>query len=196
MNSLRIYTGALFFAFVIPLSAQGLPTAPGAPPTAAAAMLHRKALDLLEQMGTRKILEQNVEAMIENGRQKLVQEHPGLDPAYVDEWSRRMHERVKIDEFLDVVAAIYEQHFSAGELDALSQMYSDLAQNKTPQVPEALRQKLNDEIPDIQAEMGAGLMQLSEKIGGEVAQSVAADHPEYLRTTQPPAEPPQDQPQK
>ncbi len=195
MNRIGIFICALVLVFGFSLGAQGAQSTAAAP-TVAATALRQKAMNLLEEMGTRKILEQNIEAMIENGREKLVQEHPGLDQAFVDEWSRRMHERVNIDDFLNVVVSIYEQHFSADELDALSRMYRDLAQNKTPQVPEALRQKLNDEIPDIQAEMGAGLMQLSEKIGGEVTQSIAADHPEYLRTTQQPAEAPKDQPQK
>lgn len=159
-------------------------------PAAGSPTIHQKALELLDAMGTRRVLEQNIDAMIENGRQKLVQQHPGLDPAFSDEWVRRMHERVKIDEFLDVVAAIYEKHFTLPEMDEMIRMYHDLAQNRPPQVSDALKQKLNDEIPEIQADMGAGLMELSEKIGGEVAQSVAADHPEYLRVTQPSAEQP------
>jgi hypothetical protein len=185
MYRLKIFIAAILFA--TSCSVIHAQSAPASQP-AQALTIHQKALELLEAMGTRTVLEQNIDAMIENGRQKLVQQHPGLDPAFSEEWTKRMHARVKIDEFLDVVAAIYERHFTMPELDELTQMYHSLAEMKTPHVSAPLKQKLNDELPEVQADMGAGLMQLSEKLGSEVAQSVAADHPEYMKEPPPPAE--------
>lgn len=184
MPRFKILIAAILFATTFTaLHAQSAPVAQPAAPS-----IHQKALELLDAMGTRTVLEQNIDAMIENGRQKLVQQHPGLDPAFSEEWTKRMHERVKIADFLDVVASTYEKHFTIPELDELIAMYRSLAQMNTPHVSSALKQKLNDEMPEIQADMGAGLMNLSEKLGSEVAQSVAADHPEYMKEPPPPAE--------
>jgi hypothetical protein len=181
----RIFIAAMLMSVTFTAhKAQSAPAAQATP----APTIHQKALELLGAMGTRTVLEQNIDAMIENGRQKLVQQHPGLDPAFSEEWNKRMHERVKIDEFMNVVAAIYEKHFTIPEIDELIQMYHSLAKLNTPHVSASLKQKLNDEMPEIQADMGAGLMQLSEKLGSEVAQSVAADHPEYMKEPPPPPE--------
>lgn len=185
MQRLKILIAAMLLAISCTvLNAQSTTSAQPAKATT----IHQKALELLDAMGTRTVLEQNIDAMIENGRQKLVQQHPSLDPAFSEEWMKRMHERIKIDEFLDVVASTYEKHFTIPELDELIQMYHELAQLKNPHVSSELKEKLNTELPEIQADMGAGLMQLSERIGSEVAQSVAADHPEYMKEPPPPAE--------
>lgn len=145
-------------------------------------------MKLLEAMGTRKVLADNIDAMIDNGKQKMIQQHPELDPAFSEEWARRMHARINLDEFLNVIAEIYEKHFNTSELTEMIGMYHDLGEQRTPHVSDALKAKLNNVMPEIQADMGAGLMELSEKIGSEVAITVAKDHPEYVKAP-PPAEP-------
>jgi hypothetical protein len=151
--------------------------------------IHQVALKLLDAMGTRKVLSDNVDAMIENGKQKMLKQHTELDPAFVDEWARRMHTRINLDDFIAVIASIYEKHFTTAELTELTNVYNDVSANRTPQISDALKAKLNEAMPEVQADMGAGLMELSEKIGSEVAVSVAKDHPELVKTP-PPSEPP------
>ena len=146
-------------------------------------------MKLLAAMGTRKVLADNIDAMIDNGKQKMIQQHPELDPAFSQEWARRMHARINLDEFLNVIADIYEKHFNTSELTEMIGMYRDLGEQRTPHVSDALKAKLNNVMPEIQADMGAGLMELSEKIGSEVAITVAKDHPEYVKAP-PPSEPP------
>jgi hypothetical protein len=147
--------------------------------------IHQVAMKLLEAMGTRKVLTDNIDAMIENGKQKMAAQHPELDPAFSEEWSRRMHARIQLDDFLAVIAAIYEKHFNISELKEMTALYNDIAANHTPQVSDALKVKLNAVMPEIQADMGAGLLELSEKIGSEVAVTVAKDHPEYVKAPPP-----------
>ena len=158
--------------------------------------IHQVALKLLDAMGTRKVLADNIDAMIENGKQKMIQQHPELDPAFSEEWSRRMHASINFDDFLNVLAAIYEKHFTASELTEMIRMYHDLSEQRVPQVSDALKAKLNNIMPEIQADMGAGLMELSEKIGSEVAVSVAKDHPEYVKAPPPSESPTESTPQK
>jgi hypothetical protein len=158
---------------------QSAPTQPQADSSSS----HQVALKLLDAMGTRKVLTDNIGAMIENGRQKMLQQHTELDPAFVEEWARRMHEHINPDDFIAVIAAIYEKHFTIAELTELTNVYNDVSASRTPQISDALKAKLNEVMPEIQADMGAGLMELSEKIGSEVAVSVAKDHPEFVKAS-------------
>ncbi len=184
-------TFLVFLQFLAPapsLHAQSSSPASALASTSAAPTIHQVAMKLLEAMGTRKVLADNIDAMIDNGKQKMIQQHPELDPAFSEEWARRMHARINLDEFLNVIAEIYEKHFNTSELTEMIGMYHDLGEQRTPHVSDALKAKLNNVMPEIQADMGAGLMELSEKIGSEVAITVAKDHPEYVKAP-PPAEP-------
>jgi hypothetical protein len=188
-SAIALLAALSFLAPAPALHAQAATPATAQASSADAPTIHQIAMKLLEAMGTRKVLSENIDAMIENGKQKMIQQHPELDPAFSEEWSRRMHERINLDEFLNVIAAIYEKHFTTSELTEMIGMYHELSEQRAPQVSDALKAKLNNVMPEIQAEMGAGLMELSEKIGSEVAISVAKDHPEYVKGP-PPSEPP------
>lgn len=170
------------------LRAQAATPAPAQASASGTTTIHQVAMRLLEAMGTRKVLAENIDAMIENGKQKMIQQHPELDPAFSEEWARRMHERINFDDYLNVIASIYENHFTTSELTEMIGMYRALSEQRAPQVSDALKAKLNNIMPEIQADMGAGLMELSEKIGSEVAVTVAKDHPEFVKAP-PPAEP-------
>jgi predicted secreted protein len=181
------FTSAIALFVLLPFTpVSAIPALAQAPVQASAAdapTIHQVALRLLDAMGTHKVLTDNIGDMIDNGKRKMMQQHPELDPAFSEVWSRRMHARVNMDDFLNVIAAIYEKHFTTSELTVMIGMYHDLSEQRTPHLSDAFKAKLNNVMPEIQSEMVTDLMKLIEKLGNEVTISVAKDHPEYVKAS-------------
>ena len=109
---------------VLMLSLAAMPAAaqPPAPaPTTAVdqnAALHQSALKFCEAFNVRQRLEQNMDKLIDDGKQALVKRNPLINPQFVDEWAKRMRARVNLDEFVDATARVYERYYTSDELEA------------------------------------------------------------------------------
>src|SRR5690349_15326362 len=80
-------------------------------PHVAGNQFHSNVLTLVNMTGLRDELLRNRHAVAEEGKQVILHSFPSYDPAFADEWARRM-ERSSVDDYLSVVVAVYEKNYS------------------------------------------------------------------------------------
>jgi hypothetical protein len=156
------------------------PQAP-APNAAADLKLHENAVKLVELMGVRKRMADGKEAVLEMGRDALVKQLPDADSRFADEWTRRMRERLNMDDFIDVVVKVYEKHFTAAELEELIAAQQAVNESKTPPLSVGLKGKYQAEMMDIQSEIMGGCTEVGAKLGGSVGKEIGDEHPDWLK---------------
>src|SRR5438105_13342216 len=104
--------------------------------------LHENVVTLIELLGVRQHLLDSRGKMAEQGKQAILQSYPNYDPAFADEWAKRMAARMPIDEYVGLVMAAYEKNYSNQDVVEMIQMQRDLKAGKTPEVSARLREKI------------------------------------------------------
>lgn len=191
---MRVRPILLLFALApVVLSAQSQTAEPAAPaktvPAPLDPQMHADALKLVELSGARKRMADSMDAMMEQGKAEMLKRYPALDPRFADEWVKRMKARTNLDDYIEVVASVYQKHFSHDEILALIQIQQDAKDGKKPTVSDALRTKLTDNAVAIQSEILGGCTQVGAKLGGEVGTEIAREHPDW-QMSRPDAKPP------
>jgi hypothetical protein len=156
------------------------------------ARLHSDVIKLVELDGTRAAIQNNLRQLINQGKNSMLQLCPACDPAYGDEWARRMLARAKVDDFLDVYVQVYEKHFSDDEVQQLIAVQNQIRSSQQPTFPNALKQKLAAQMVSIRSEIVGGTTQVGAKLGGEIGKEIELEHPEYFRKAVSTAEKPPD----
>jgi len=144
------------------------------------ARLHSDVMKLVELDGTRAAIQNNLRQLINQGKNTMVRLCPTCDPAYGDEWARRMLARAKVDDFLDIYVHVYEKHFSDDEVQQLIAVQNQIRSSQPPTFPNALKQKLAAEMVTIRSEIVGGTTQVGAKLGGEIGKEIELEHPEYF----------------
>jgi len=93
-----------------------------------------------------------------------------------------MKARFNPDDYVTVAVHVYESHFTSNELQELIKVQNDVKASKPPSVSPELKQKLTDEGVTIQSEILGGCTQVGAKLGGEIAQQILEEHPEWSPT--------------
>src|SRR5690242_2056964 len=126
MRSLKLVV--IFLAFSIAASAEQPAQAKAATPVSPASAnqadrqkLQESALKFVEASDARERLAQNLDKLLEDGKQAMMHKNPGLDPQFGEEWIKRMRQRVSLDQFVRATAQVYERYFTTKELDDLTQ---------------------------------------------------------------------------
>jgi hypothetical protein len=143
------------------------------------ARLHADVIRLLETDGTKQYWQKNLKKVVDQGRAEVIQSCPDCAPAFVDEWGKRMRARIHAGDFTDIFARVYEKYFSDEEVMALTRM---MKSRSGAGLPPAVKHRVDSVMPSVQSEIGGGIVQLSSKIGYEVALEIKKEHPEYLRS--------------
>src|SRR5580700_6195506 len=110
-------TFATLLAIAVLASAQGRAYSPQTRaaegvPDAVDAKLHSDVIKLVELSGIRAAMQNNLKQIVDRGKARMLQLCTGCDPAYSDEWAKRMLTRLNIDDFIDVYVRVYEKYFS------------------------------------------------------------------------------------
>jgi len=149
---------------------------------------HEDVLTLVDVTGLRQRLLDGREKSAEEGRQTLLRRFPNYSPAFADEWAKRMVARMQVDDYVKVIASVYEKHFTDAEILELIQMQRDANTGKTPTASAHLKEKLTKELVDVQSEIIGGCTQLGAKLGGAIGEELAREHPEWVGATKGAAE--------
>jgi hypothetical protein len=177
---------ATLLAIAVLASAQGRAYSPQTRaaegvPDAVDAKLHSDVIKLVELSGIRAAMQNNLKQIVDRGKARMLQLCTGCDPAYSDEWAKRMLTRLNIDDFIDVYVRVYEKYFSDDEIEELIAAQNQIRKSQRPNLSDELKQKLAAQMVTIQSEIIGGTTQLGAKLGGEIGKEIEIEHPEYFK---------------
>ncbi len=151
--------------------------------------LHADAVKLVEASGAREAVKGNLKQTVEEGKKKIAEKCSTCDPAFAEEWGKRMLERLKVDDFLDVYASVYEKYFTDEELKQLIAL-QPTAENPKRREPSAdLKAKLTSVMPSVMGDSVGGCAKIGAKLGGEIGAEIEKEHPEYFKAKTAPDKP-------
>jgi hypothetical protein len=143
------------------------------------------ALKFVQASDARPRLEQSLDKLLEEGKQAMMQRNPGLDPKFGDAWVKRMKERVKPDDFVEITAKVYATYYTSDELDQMTQAQLALKNSKIYSVAPELSQKIKANAPHIQQDINTDISRLGSSMSIEVGQEIEKEHPEWAKPLAP-----------
>ena len=130
-------------------------------------------------------LEQSLDKLLEEGKQVMMQRNPGLDPKFGDEWVKRMRERVKVDDFVQITAKVYATYYTSDELEQMTQGQLALKNSRIYSLAPELNQKIKANGPHIQTDINTDISRLGSSMSIEVGQEIEKEHPEWAKPLPP-----------
>ena len=157
-----------------------------APPSTHA--LHADVVHFIEVSGARKAVAGSMEQSIADGKKQFAKQCPTCTPAYVEEWSKRMGERMSVDTVMQVFVTAYEKFLNDDDIRELTtlQQAANAGRSVTPSA--ALQAKLTKVMPALQAEVVHDCAALGATLGEQIAKELDAEHPE-MRSAKPAPKP-------
>lgn len=150
---------------------------------------HDAAVRLVGAMGIKEEVAEKMDANVERGAAKMESKLPNLRPEFVDEWKKRMKARLNPDDYVAIVAQVYEKYFTAEELDQLYSVVISKKQSKAAELSDALSEKFQNNERAIDSQIANGTTQISARLGSEVGQEIAKEHPEWVTASAPQSAP-------
>lgn len=141
--------------------------------------LHADVVRLVDLDGARQRMQNGLKPLIENGKNVMMRTC-NCDPAFGEEWAKRMLARTNLDDYVSVIVRTYEKYLSDDEvlqLIALTEKKNSQPVNPSPQ----LKEKLASIMPSLQSEIMGGTTQIGAKLGAEIGQEIGKEHPEYFK---------------
>ena len=123
--------------------------------------------------------------LLEEGKQAMMQRNPGLNPKFGDEWVRRMKERVKPDDFVEITAKVYATYYTSDELEQMTQAQLALKNSRIYSVSPELNQKIKANASHIQTDINTNISRLGSSMSIEVGQEIEKEHPEWAKPLPP-----------
>jgi len=170
----------------MPAAAQQPFPAPTAAPSNATVQttqtaLHQSAVKFVEASDTRQRLEQNLDRLLDDGKQSLIKRDPLLDPKFADEWEKRMRQEVNLDEFVDATARVYEKYYTSEELDQLTEAQLARKQGRPSSLPPQLAEKVKSNSAPVQSDINTETSLIGSRLSIAVGQEIEKDHPEWVK---------------
>jgi hypothetical protein len=142
---------------------------------------HSNVVTLVGMTGLRDELVRNRHSVAEQGKQEILRSFPAYDPAFAEEWAKRM-EKMPVDDYLSVVVQVYEKNYTNDEILEMIQVQKDLSSAKEPVLSLGLRAKLAKVAETVEGEINSGFAELGSKQGQEIGLQVAKEHPEWVKS--------------
>jgi len=181
-----LFMSLLLFASAGCIEAQQLPASPSlSTPAANKEDLHEKAVELVKLMGIRQRLVDTLESNIQKGKEAMLKNNTKYDPAFYEEWAKRMQARTNIDDYVNVWVGVYEKHLNGVELSEMIQAQTEYNKTKQFSLPTPLKDKLTSSAIAMQSEVMGGCSQVGAKLGGEIGQEIEKEHPDWVKQTKP-----------
>jgi hypothetical protein len=139
------------------------------------------ARKFVQASDARPRLEQSLDKLLEEGRQAMLQRNPGLDPKFGDEWVKRMRERIKPDDFVEITAKVYATYYTSDELEQMTQAQLALKNSKIYSLAPELSQKIKANVPKIQHDINTDISRLGSSMSIEVGQEIEKEHPDWAK---------------
>jgi hypothetical protein len=144
---------------------------------------HDAAVKLVNAIGLKEKMKGNLDKMLADGIETMRKKFPQINPAFYDEWTKRMRERINFDDYVAIAVGTYEKHFTAAELDEMTQQQIAANELKTPVYSEPLKEKLQQVMSQVLSEMMGGFTQLGSKLGADVGGEIGKEHPDWVPDT-------------
>jgi hypothetical protein len=142
--------------------------------------LHENVVKLIELMGVRQRILDTRERTVQAGKRQILHQFPSYNPAFADEWAKRMAARMNADDYVDVMVAVYEKHYNNDDVLELIQAQRDSAPPRIPNISQPLKDKVAANATAMQSEMMTGFAQVGERLGGAIGAEVGKEHPEWV----------------
>ena len=150
---------------------------------------HQAAIRFVTALGLKERMTASVDGILDQGIASMKAQFPNIRPEFQEEWRRRMKARMNPEDFVLIVAQVYEKYFTAEELDQLSAAVAESKEGNTPVLPDALKEKYQKNAIAMQSEILGGTTQLGAKLGGEVGQEIGKEHPDWAPDSAPKSAP-------
>jgi hypothetical protein len=142
--------------------------------------LHESAMNFMQAADARQRLEKSLDKLLEDGKEAMMQKNPGLAPEFGDEWLKRMHQRVILDQFVITTAQVYEKYFNIVELDELTWEQLAFKKGAVYPLPPQLADKLKSNSIRIQQDINQATSLIGGRVGAEVGKEIEKEHPEWI----------------
>ena len=142
--------------------------------------LHADILTLMDVSGMKPRLQAAMTQGFEQSKAQIAKVCPNCAPAFAEEWSRRMHDRLKVDDFVQVSVKAYEKYLTDDDVTKLIAFLREKKSSPQATLAPELSQKLNSVMPSLMADTMAGCTRISTKLGAEVGSEIEKEHPEYM----------------
>lgn len=143
--------------------------------------LHQSAMKFVEASDARQRLEQNLDKLIADGKLALLKRNPLIDPQFVDEWGKRVRQRVSLDDIVEATARVYEKYCTVEDLDQLTQAQLAMKHSKIITLSPDLAQKLKSNSTKIQNDINAATSMIGSRVGILVGEEIAKEHPDWVK---------------
>jgi hypothetical protein len=147
--------------------------------------LRQEALKFVEAADARQRLAENLDKLLEDGKQSMMERNPGLDPQFAEEWVKRMRTHIRLDDFVDATAGVYANYFTGEELEELTQAQMGLKSGRIHTLPPELAEKLKSDSAKIQHDINAATSALGARVSMEVGKEIEREHPEWIKAPGP-----------
>jgi hypothetical protein len=142
---------------------------------------HQSAVKFVEASDTRQRLDQNLDRLLDDGKQSLMKRDPLLNPKFADEWEKRMRQQVNLDDFVDATARVYEKYYTSEELDQLTQAQLARKQGRPHSLPPQLVEKLKTNSAQVQSDINTETSLIGSRLSIAVGQEIEKDHPDWVK---------------
>src|SRR5262249_16470599 len=124
---------------------------------------------LMELIGARDMVQDGVNASVEQSREKLLATVPNNEKgqAFVNSFAVAYEKKIDVDQLTDQLVGIYDQHFTHDEIKGLLQFYGS-----------ALGQKVGAEMPKVNRDIQARSRAAGSKAAKEALLAMKEQNPE------------------
>ena len=171
----------VFLAFLLSLYPQSGPGGQADSEKKVDPKLHADVMKMIEGSGARQKLQDTLKSGIADGRKVMMEKCEKCAPAFFDEWEKRMIERSKPDDYLDVYARVYEKYLTDEDVLALIDFQNARQKSQDAVFPAKLKEKLGPIMPSLMSEIMGGCAEVGAKLGAEVGSEIEKEHPEYMK---------------
>jgi hypothetical protein len=143
--------------------------------------LHSDVVKLVEVSGARERLETTLRPLLEEGHKTIMNNCKRCTQEFGDEWVKRMLERLKVQDFVDVYVRVYEKYLTEDDVQQLMAFHKARKESKDADLPPALKERLNSRMPTIMSEIMGECTKIGAKLGGQVGAEIEKEHPEFIK---------------
>ncbi len=151
-----------------------------ASPAQSGAELHENVLTLMKLMGLRQRMLDSQDKTLDHAKASMMQAHPEYNPAFAEEFVKRMRAKTNVDDYVNVFVRVYEKYLNTSDVAELIQAQQEINASKTPSFSAPLKEKLSSVAIKMQSEILGGCAQVGAALGGEVGQEIEKEHPDWV----------------
>jgi len=141
--------------------------------------LHADVLQYLELTGVRQKIVTQEPVFLEQARKKMIAQCPRCSARFINELTKRISSDMKVDDFIQVYAGVYEKYLTQQDVDELIANQNQINAHQPFGLSPQLREKVRSLLPTIMGEITGGCTKVGAELGMKAAREIEQEHPEY-----------------